>query len=76
MPKKGIKFKNNEVVQPSNRTEQTLTDKDRIIKDLQEKITDLEKQNNNLDYLLNSGRNKHEQQRIERLKDWEEIIVI
>jgi len=50
---------------------QALADKDKTISQLKEKITDLEAQNNDLDYLLNSGRNKFEHERNKRLKELE-----
>jgi len=76
-------LKNSEVAQPDKRTEQiiddfdksikylneALADKDKTISELKEKITDLEAQNNDLDYLLNSGRNKFEHERNKRLNE-------
>jgi hypothetical protein len=68
---------------------EALADKDKIISELEYKIdsleevsktslgiiNSLEKQNKDLDYLLNSGRNKFEQGRIERLKELEEALA-
>ena len=57
---------------------QALINKDKTIVELVQKIADLEAankqleaQNNDLDYLLNSGRNKFEHERNKRLKDLE-----
>ena len=47
-----------------------MTDKEKI-RQLQLKITALERTNNDLDYLLNSGRNKFEHERNKRLKELE-----
>ena len=72
--------------QPINRTEQiidslantnleilfeSLINKDKAIAELEQKITDLEATNNDLDYLLNSGRNKFENERNKRLRELE-----
>ena len=65
-----------------------LADKEQTIRELEEEIRILKRQNNDLerstealersnkdlDYLLNSGRNKFEQQRIKRLKELETKI--
>ena len=77
-------FKNSEVAQPDSQTEQIIDDFDKSIETLNEALADinsLEKQeaqashqNNDLDYLLNSGHNKFEQARNERLKELEEKI--
>jgi hypothetical protein len=50
---------------------EALDEKDKTISQLEYTIDILEKQNNDLDYLLNSGRNKFEQERIQRLKELE-----
>jgi len=50
---------------------QALADKEASIKELKEEIKCLEKTVNDLDYLLNSGRNKFEHERNKRLKELE-----
>lgn len=44
------------------------------ISKLEQRIIDLERQNNDLDYLLNSGRNKYENQRNKRIKELEQKL--
>lgn len=49
-----------------------IIDKEQKISELEQKVEDLENQNSNLDYLLNSGRNKFENQRNKRLRELEQ----
>jgi DNA gyrase/topoisomerase IV subunit A len=53
---------------------EALAEKDKTISELEYKIDSLKKQNNDLDYLLNSGRNKYENERIKELKELKEKL--